>query len=193
MLRAYAAGLFIGSGSVNSPKTSNYHLEIQFKTLDEANQFNQLMATYGFAFKLLSRKNERYLSYLKKSAMVSDFIKFLDAPQCVLSFENERISRDVVNNINRMQNIDISNQTRTIAASEKQIKAIQYLRTKEFLSELSPKTQALAQLRLRYPDASYQELTQKMQKNGYNITKSGISNLFRQILKSANHYQRSIA
>ncbi|ATZ16655.1 hypothetical protein JN01_0124 [Entomoplasma freundtii] len=188
ILRAYVAGLFIGAGSVNSPETSNYHLEIQFKSLAEADQFNKLMVTYDFVFKILSRKNERFISYLKKSAMVSDFIKFLDAPQSVLKFENIRISRDMVNNINRIQNIDISNQTRTIAASEGQIKAIKLLKSQDKLESLSEKAQSLAQLRVKYPDASYQELSQKMQKSGYNITKSGISNLFRQILKFANYH-----
>ena len=39
ILRAYIAGIFTAIGSVNSPKTSNYHLDLQFKTKIDAIYF----------------------------------------------------------------------------------------------------------------------------------------------------------
>ncbi|PPE05817.1 DNA-binding protein WhiA [Williamsoniiplasma lucivorax] len=184
LLRAYVAGLFIAIGSVNSPETINYHLEVQFKEKASATYFQNLLnKKYAFDFKILQRSDNKFLCYVKKSSMVSDFIKLIDAPVSVMAFENERISRDLLNNINRIQNIDISNQTKTLITAEKQIKQINWLKHKGLFSELSDKAKTLANLRLENPEMSYVELEQEMHNKGYKITKSGVSNIFRTIEK----------
>ncbi|AEM68508.1 Uncharacterized protein conserved in bacteria [Mycoplasma putrefaciens] len=179
ILRAYIAGIFTATGSVNSPKTSNYHLEIQFKTLIDATNFINITKSLGFKFKLLERNANRFICYLKKSIMVSDFLKLIDASNAVLAFENERISRDVYNSINRVNNIDISNQTKILKAGKKQVATINYLKQTNQFFLLSKKCQVLADLRVENPEYSYQELAEEMQELGYQITKSGVSNLFR--------------
>lgn len=185
LMRAYIAGIFIAVGSVNSPETTNYHLEVQFKEQQSAEYFLKILKKYRFNFKILKRNNQKFICYIKKTSLISDFIKLIDAPQSVMEFENERISRDMLNNINRIQNVDISNQTKAMVTGQKQIQQIKKIQsTNQFLT-LSEKAQALAKLRLKHPDASYWELEQLMQKSGYQITKSGISYLFRSIAKLA--------
>lgn len=183
ILRAYIAGIFTAIGSVNSPKTSNYHLDLQFKNKIDANYFIDLTNDLGFEFKLLERNANRFICYIKKSIMVSDFLKLIDASNSVMQFENERISRDVYNSINRVNNFDISNQTKTLVTGQKQIQTINYLKQTNQFHLLSKKAQVLANLRLKYPDYSYNELVEEMKKIGYEITKSGISNLFKTIEK----------
>ncbi|AJK51810.1 DNA-binding protein WhiA [Mycoplasma capricolum subsp. capripneumoniae] len=183
IIRAYIAGIFTAIGSVNSPKTSNYHLDLQFKTKIDAINFIELTNDLGFNFKLLERTSNRYVCYIKKSIMVSDFLKLIDAYNSVMQFENERISRDVYNSINRVNNFDISNQTKTLVTGKKQIEIINYLKQTNQFHLLSKKAQVLADLRLNFPDYSYNELVQEMQKMGYEITKSGISSLFKNIEK----------
>jgi len=178
--RAFISGLFIATGSVNSPKTSNYHLELQFKHLKEAEYIKSCLEKYRFDFKILKRKY-RVLLYLKKSLLVSDFLKFIDAPQSVMEFENERISRDMINNINRISNIDISNQSKVLKTATSQIEKIKYLQRKNRLQDLSPKAVLLAKIRVKKPELSYLELEEEMAKHGEKITKSGISYLFRSI------------
>jgi hypothetical protein len=182
-LRAYISGIFIASGSVNSPKTSNYHLELQFKTSAEAHYFQEVLNDYQFEFKFLKRDSSHYLIYLKKALLVSDFLKFIDAPQSVMEFENERISRDMVNSINRISNIDISNQSKVLKTGHKQVIQIKYLQRKNKLNRLSPKAQVLAKIRLKNPELSFLELEEEMAKNNIQITKSGISYLFKIIEK----------
>ncbi|WP_434335203.1 DNA-binding protein WhiA [Mycoplasma capricolum subsp. capricolum] len=183
IIRAYIAGIFTAIGSVNSPKTSNYHLDLQFKTKIDAINFIELTNDLGFNFKLLERTSNRYICYIKKSIMVSDFLKLIDASNSVMQFENERISRDVYNSINRVNNFDISNQTKTLVTGKKQIEIINYLKQTNQFHLLSKKAQVLADLRLNFPDYSYNELVEEMQKMGYEITKSGISSLFKNIEK----------
>ncbi|AUF83833.1 DNA-binding protein WhiA [Mesoplasma syrphidae] len=183
LLRAYIAGIFIATGSVNSPETTNYHLEVQFKDKAAAIDFVTITDLFNFEFKILERKNNRYVCYIKKSLMVSDFIKLIDASQAVMAFENQRISRDVYNNINRMNNIDISNQTKALAASQKQIEQIEHIKTQKMFHLLSKKAQILAKLRLENPEAPFSELEYIMNSHGTPITKSGVSNLFKTIKK----------
>ncbi|ATG97637.1 DNA-binding protein WhiA [Mesoplasma lactucae] len=181
--RAYVAGMFVAIGSVNSPTTTNYHLELQFKEEADALYFKQVIKKYGFPFKVLKRSENRYIDYVKKSILVSDFLKFIDASRCVMQFENERISRDMVNNINRISNIDISNQSKIIKTGEEQIKKIEYIKKQRKMGQLSEKANVLANIRLKKPDLSYAELQDEMSKKGYEITKSGIANLFKNIDK----------
>lgn len=183
LMRAYLAGVFIAVGSVNSPQTTNYHLEVQFKEKESAKYFLEATNKFGFSFKILKRNQHRFICYLKKSAMVSDFLKLIDASRSVLDFENQRISRDMVNNINRIANIDIYNQTKSIVAAEKQIAQIKKIKRNKMMHLLPVKARALCELRLTNYDASFNELQHLMNQQGFAITKSGISNLFKTISK----------
>ncbi|WP_342258671.1 DNA-binding protein WhiA [Spiroplasma endosymbiont of Dioctria linearis] len=185
LTRAYISGLFIAIGSVNSPETTNYHLELQFKENESAQYIRKVLNKYHFNFKTTNKGN-KIVCYIKKSIAVSDFLKFIDAPISVMKFENTRINRDVSNNINRMINIDIYNQQKSSETGLKQIEEIKKIIKNNLLLELSPKAQLLSEIRLENPDASFSELEVLMNDKNISITKSGISNLFRMINKLAN-------
>ncbi|WP_339022860.1 DNA-binding protein WhiA [Spiroplasma endosymbiont of Crioceris asparagi] len=181
ILRAYIAGTFIATGSVNSPKTSNYHLEIQLDNKKEAIYLSKILK--NFNFKIIQRKN-KWVMYIKKSLLISDFLKFIDVPKSVIYFENTRIKRDYSNNINRMINIDIYNQQKSIQVSEKQTELIKNISEKKY-KNLSYKAKKLCELRIENPDSSFAELEVLMNEAGIKITKSGISNLFKIIAKAS--------
>ncbi|AUM62322.1 DNA-binding protein WhiA [Spiroplasma monobiae] len=185
LTRAYVSGMFIAIGSVNSPETTNYHLELQFKEIESAIYITKILKKFGFEFKTTTKGNKT-VCYIKKSIAVSDFLKFIDASISVMKFENTRINRDVSNNINRMINIDIYNQQKSSATGTKQVQEIELIQKNNLMSELSPKAQKLAQIRLENPDASFSELEMYMNDQNVVITKSGISNLFKIINKLAN-------
>ncbi|AXK50750.1 DNA-binding protein WhiA [Spiroplasma alleghenense] len=182
LLRAYISGVFIAVGSVNSPETSNYHLELQFGEEVSTSVFNELLKPLGFDFKTIKRKS-KFVSYIKKSTVVSDFLKLIDAPNSVMKFENQRISRDMLNNINRMINIDISNQAKTLDAGQRQAMQIKNLKEKGYFRFLSDKAKFLANVRLERPEATFSELEEILNNNNIPISKSGVSNLFRNIEK----------
>lgn len=183
-LRAYVAGIFLVSGSINSPKTSNYHLELQFNELEFAKAIQRMLAkNFNLDFKIIKRRN-KFVLYLKKSNDISDFLKLLDCPQAVFTFEDKRITRELLNTINRFNNIDISNQQKTLNASLKQIAMITKIKELNGFSELSNKCQILANLRLANQDASLSELgVEFYHKTGEMITKSGVNHLMRELRK----------
>lgn len=183
-IRAYIAGVFLLSGSINSPQTSNYHLELQFNELIFASELQKLLSKkFNLNFKIIKRRN-KYVLYLKKSNHISDFLKLLDCPEAVFNFEDKRITRELLNTINRYNNIDISNQQKIFNASLKQIEMIKEIKKINSFSELSDKCQILADLRLTYQDASLHELGgEYFKKTGEIITKSGVNHLMRELRK----------
>lgn len=183
-IRAYIAGIFLVSGSINSPKTSNYHLELQFDNNDFAKTIQKLLSkNFKLTFKLIQRRN-KFVLYLKKSNDISDFLKLLDCPQAVFTFEEKRITRELFNTINRFNNIDISNQQKAFNASLKQIATINAVKELNGFNELSEKCQILANIRLANQDASLTELGEEFyQKTGEMITKSGVNHLMRELRK----------
>lgn len=177
-------------GSVNSPKTSNYHLEVQFIEEVSAQVFRKLLHKFHFSFKIITR-HSKYVCYLKKSILVSDFLKLIDAIDSVLAFENTRISRDMVNSINRLNNIEISNQQKATKAGEEQVIMINYLLDHNIFDELNENTKKVALLRITYPDASLQDLSLLLESDhNLEISKSGVNHLFREIKKKYYENQK---
>lgn len=188
--RAYIAGIFVACGSVNSPETSNYHLEVQFIDEVSAQAFRKLLHKFHFPFKIIMR-HDKYVCYLKKSILVSDFLKLIDAINSVLAFENTRISRDMVNSINRLNNIEISNQQKAMKAGEEQTVMINYLLDHNLFDELNDNTRKVASLRIAYPDASLQDLSILLgSEHNLEISKSGVNHLFREIKKKYYENQK---
>ena len=66
--------------------------------------------------------------------------------------------KSIRNNINRQTNFDKANIDRTVAASLKQVDAINLLIDKDYLKDLSLDMQEIAYLRLDNPYASIEEL-----------------------------------
>lgn len=188
--RAYIAGIFLVSGSINSPKTSNYHLELQFNEEKVAKIMQKVIfKKFKLQFKLIIRR-KKYVLYLKKSNDISDFLKILDCPQAVFSFEDQRIARELLNTINRFNNIDISNQQKSIVAGLEQVDMIKNLIEKGSFNQLSSKCQVLAKLRLKYQDASLIELGNLYyQETGEIISKSGVNHLMRELKKKFQEIQ----
>ena len=188
-VRAYAAGLFLACGSVNAPSSANYHLELQFHKYEWAQEFALLLRRHHFNFKIIQNK-KRFICYLKKATVISDFLKFIDASAAVLDFENQRIYRDISNSINRFNNIEIHNQQITNTVANKQIHYINWLKSNNYWDELPTVVQQIADIRLLNPEASFQDLkTIYNQKYDTNITKSAVNHWFRKIINTVSKHQ----
>lgn len=182
--RAFIAGAFIAGGSINSPNISKYHLEIQGPDLEFVKALQKLINSFGFQLKIILRRNKPLL-YSKKSTEIADFLKLIDATLSLLTFENERIERDMYNSINRLTNIEISNQQKTNLAAQQQIKMINFLKRIGYFSKLDLRTQQIAKIRLANPEASLSELCDFYEELCHNkISKSGINHIMREIKNS---------
>ena len=184
-ISGYLAGAFLAAGSVNSPVTSNYHLEIALNNENYAKWLAKLFAKYknsNIEPKITHRRDE-YVIYFKKSDQISNFLIMVGAVSSCLEFEDVRANRDLMNNANRLTNMDTANMKRTIETGSRQVEEIKLIDSKLGIDNLGNiKERELCHLRLANEAASLQELADLMsEKFKKNITKSNINHLFRSI------------
>ncbi len=172
--RAYLAGAFLASGSLNSPQKTNYHLEIVTSSTEHADFIKDLMDQFDLNAKRTQRRGHE-VTYLKSSEKISDFLRMCQANNAVLDFEDIRIQRDFHNSLTRLDNCEVANEMKTQKAALKQVEAIEALIQKGIFENLDPLTQEMAQLRLNHPEASLNELCEAYAlKSGIVISKSGM-------------------
>lgn len=183
VIGGYLAGAFLSNGSVNSPRSSNYHLEVSFSSLDLATSFIKLMHKYkntNFVAKSIKRR-DKYIVYIKRSDQIVDFLVLIGATDACLYFENVRVDRDFDNINNRINNITTANYQKTMNTSNKDIKIINRLIKKKGLTNLgSEKVVTLASLRVKYPEDSLEALSKRLSTElKMNISKSNVNHILR--------------
>ena len=184
-ISGYLAGAFLAAGSVNSPVTSNYHLEIALNSENYAKWLAKLFAKYknsNIEPKITTRRDQ-YVLYFKKSDQISNFLIMIGAVSSCLEFEDIRADRDLNNSYNRLTNMDTANMKRTIETGQRQAEEIRIIDQYLGIDNLGNiKERELCHLRLENETASLQELADMMsEKFKKTITKSNINHLFRSI------------
>lgn len=186
---AILRGMFLARGSISSPESKNYHLEILVPDPACAEFIERAGAVWELAFKRLSRQRGE-LIYLKRSDKIGDFLKAIGASATLFTFENARIKRDLANVVNRMLNCDIANSERTQKVANLQLAAIARLKVTGQFELLSPRLAAAATLREKYPDSSLQELSEASEAVfGRKLSKTGIKHCLDDLLKLAEKKQ----
>ena len=184
-ISGYLAGAFLAAGSVNSPVTSNYHLEIAVNNENYAKWLAKLFAKYKNSNiePKITHRREEYVIYFKKSDQISNFLIMIGAVSSCLEFEDVRANRDLMNNANRLTNMDTANMKRTIETGLRQVEEIKMIDQLLGIDNLGNlKERELCHLRLANESASLQELADMMSERfKKTITKSNINHLFRSI------------
>lgn len=191
--RSFLRGAFLASGSINSPKSSSYHLEIHSSREQDATNITELLNFFHLKAKTLKRKRG-YISYIKNSEKISDFLRVVGAMTSLFEFEDERIKRDFVNSITRVMNMDIANQNKTLNAANNQLRSISVLENMTDITKLSKSMKEAITLRKKYPESSLNELSdfsvelfnKPISKSALNHRYRNINELAEQILKNIN-------
>ncbi len=183
--RAYLAGAFLASGSINSPEKPSYHLEIAVNSAELAEFLTGLMARFGINAKTVMRR-QKHIVYVKAAEKIADFLRIIEADQALLTFENERISRDFLNSFTRLNNMDLANEVKVQAAASTQMDDIRILEEAERVEKLDDKLKDIIWLRKEFPEASLSELAEVYEKRtGITVSKSGIKHRFVRIHEMA--------
>ena len=191
--RAYLAGAFLASGSVNSPSKSNYHLEIALHNEELGKFVSKLMHRFDLPAKVITRRNQSVV-YLKASDKISDFLRAIAAHQAVMKFEDIRIQRDFKNSLTRLDNCEVANEVKTMKAALKQIEDIELIQLVGRFELLEPKLKEVALLRQQFPEASFNELSETyQQQTGTNMSKSGMKHRFNKIAGIADKIRETQA
>lgn len=178
---AFLKGAFLACGSINDPKTNQYHLEFLIKEEKDANLVNKILQSFNFNSKILKRERE-YMVYIKMSENISDFLKGINATNALFYFEDIRIYKDHKNMVNRLNNFEQANLEKSLAASKKIIDNINYLEQKDLLNLLEERTKEIIKYKKKYPDTTLNELSEIITlETGKSISKSGVNHHFRKI------------
>ena len=184
--KAYLRGTFLAKGSINDPKTSQYHLEFGFDNKYEAVFVQRLLNEFDMNSKIIIR-DTKYMVYIKEAEKISDFLKIINAFNAVLYYENIRIYKEQKNNTNRLNNCEQANMDKIIETCNKELKEIELIEEKMGLDLLDEKLQEACLYRKKYRESSLTELSEIISlETGTKITKSGLNHRFRKIKEIAN-------
>lgn len=177
--RAFLRGAFLGGGSISRP-FSDYHLEMVTGNEDFARSIIKVMHTFSMKAKLTDRKND-YIVYLKDGESITNFLRVIGAHNSMMEFEGVRVLKEMRNNVNRRVNCETANLGKVVKAAVRQVNCIKFIDEHMGLSELPEALQETAKLRLKYPEASLNELVEY----SGGIGKSGINHRLKKLQEMA--------
>lgn len=183
--KAIVKGAFLGAGSVNDPN-KQYHLEITFGELNNAEYVLNLCKEFGVLLKIMEVK-DRVVIYIKESEEISKFLALIGSNKGVLAFEDVRITKEVKNNVNRLVNCETANLNRIVNASVDQINDIKLIKKLNKFEELPDYLKQVANLRLENPDVSLKALGEMLEKP---LGKSGVNHRLQKIHEIAEELRR---
>ena len=174
--RAFIRGAFLASGSVSDP-VKTYHLEIVCLSEAKAKQLQMIMETFNINARVIKRR-KYFVVYVKDSSQVVDLLNIMGAYNALMDMENVRIVKDMRNNVNRKVNCETANINKTVSAAVKQIEDIRFIQMSSAFDELPESLQEMAELRVRYPEATLAELGQLLDTP---VGKSGVNHRLKKI------------
>ena len=178
---SFLRGAFLACGSMNNPQ-KEYQLEFVLNDYNQVEILSYVLDFYNFAFKTIERKNY-FVLYIKDSECIEDILTLMGATKSSLSIMQIKIMKNVRNKINRVTNCETANIDKTISASYKQIKNIDYLIETGVFETLPDNLKKTAEIRKKHPEMSLKEIAAKL---GDNVTKSCINHRLNKISKIAD-------
>lgn len=184
--RAFMQGLFLATGSINSPKTTNYHMELNVPSQDLAIMAVKILDRFYIPAKITLRK-QQYIVYTKAGDKIADFLRLLGANQSLFIFEDARIQRDFYNQLTRLDNCEVANEMKTQKAAKDQLYWIAVIEQSH--QKVSDKIAHVMAARKKNPEASNVELCDEIYlMYGETITKSGMKHRMSKIKELAQTF-----
>lgn len=185
--RAYLRAAFLCGGSINHPKTAEYHLEIFARDANQIVFMQSLINFFELNAKITKRRNG-FIVYLKDAEGISDCLQIMGAQNSQFQFEDIRIKRDFNNSINRVMNCEIANEKKAIVAANQQLKDIELIEHYIPETQIDVKIRNIMKLRKDHPDASLKELIEHYEVIYQDIiSKSGMNHRLIKIKEMASN------
>ena len=141
----------------------------------------EIINSFEIDAKIVQRK-KNYVVYVKEGAQIVDMLNIMEAHVALMNLENVRILKEMRNSVNRQVNCETANINKTVNAAVKQIEDINYIRDTVGLESLPENLQAIAEVRLKYPEAALKELGTFLEPA---VGKSGVNHRLRKLCEIA--------
>lgn len=183
----YLIGMFLAIGSVSNPEKSS-HLEFRCPNrVDQANIIKSFKL-FGLVPKTITYKN-KFVVYFKKHQEISDVLKVLGANKSMFKIEERKIESDLVNNYQRLINLEVSNLRKTAAANVEQVNICSAIKSSVYFDELNEREKVYCLVRLENQEANMKficELMNEKLPTNKKITKGSLSHVIAKIKKIYN-------
>ncbi len=183
--RSYIRGVFAICGTIINPQ-KYYTVECIFRKEENAKDFSNLLEPFEIFGRIISRK-KYYVFYLKDSEQIAQFLKVLGVHSSLISFEELRVMRDFRNNVNRKVNCETANLNKTIKASVKQTKDIEYIIGTVGLDYLEDNLKEVALIRIENPYMNLSDIGQMLENK---LSKSGVNHRLKKISSIAEELRK---
>ena len=188
--QAYLRAAFLSSGSMNHPKTAEYHLEIFSNNPNQMIFVQSLMNAFDLNARITKRR-KGYIVYIKDAESISMFLQIVGDQNALFQFEDIRIKRDFNNSINRVINCEVANERKALDAANQQIKDIKTIEKYKKNEQIDPKIKQIMDLRKKYPDISLRELADAYEETYHEtISKSGLNHRMQKIKQLATDIRK---
>ena len=189
-IRGYLRGVFLGSGSINDPKKSRYHMELLINKPEESVFVQKLLNIFDLNAKILNR-DKGYMIYIKEAEKISDFLRIINANKAVMYYEDVRVYRDKKNKTNRLNNCEQANMDKIIENATSQLEDIEIIEENEGLVLLDDKVREALEYRKKYPETSLKELAEIISlETNKPITKSGLNHRLKKLKDLADKFRK---
>ena len=174
---AFLRGAFLAGGSVTDPR-KGYHLELATTHRSVSRELDALLLDLGYSPKVTERKST-YVTYFKQSEAIEDFLTAIGGPVSAMELMNAKAEKLLRAGVNRRVNCEAANVEKTVDAALEQRRAIQALRERGALEDLSPKLREAARLREGNPELSLAQLAALCQPP---VTKSSLNHRLQKLI-----------
>lgn len=186
--KAFLRGVILGGASSNivlngleGKSTYGYQIEFNLGSGEFARDFSVLLAQLEILSKMVERKNS-HIVYVKDFNQICYLLEIVGAKKSYLKLQDENTFRAFKNQLNRQNNCEVANISKTVNASLKQVKAIKQIKEVLGLENLPTDLQEICLLRLANENESLENLC-KLLNNKF--TKSSLNRRLNKLIKIA--------
>lgn len=155
--REFLKGVFIACGYMYDPVKS-YCIEFRFGNAGNADAFAEYLREMELEARV-RQLNSSTIVYLKRFDDVQALLAYCGAGKFAAELSERSARKDMKQMAQRAANCDMANSTRTYAAAQEQIAAIDRITSAKGLGSLSPALLEAARLRLDNPDSTLRDLS----------------------------------
>ena len=175
----YLRGVFLCCGTLADPEKS-HHLSLFTKA--RTAHIRALIAEHGdLDLKISTRRNVPYL-YLKSLSQIEDFLTLIGAGHVTMELLNSDLEHSMRALVNRQNNFDTANLSRTLEWNRKALDSIERLKATGRYDALPPALKAVARAKVRYPNDTLQKLGTRLKPR---LSKSGVYHRLKKLIDLA--------
>ena len=156
--RAFLRGAFLACGSMTDPE-KNYHLEFVVPYRQLSLDLQALLKDSDIPSGIADRRGVNII-YIKDSTDIENLLNIMGATMSELRFIDVKVHKSVINKVNRENNFEIANISRTATAAADHLSVIEVIRRNGTFDLLSDDLKHLCEVRLSNPDASLSDLSE---------------------------------